>query len=51
MYGLINKAIVIALMAGLFHKNLTKCCTQESFGSSELVPSPKISLFYNPRPV
>ena len=31
-------------MTVLLHKNLTKCCTKESFGRSVLVPSPKISL-------
>ena len=34
-----------------FHKNITKCCPQESFGRSRLFPYPKISLVYTPRPV
>ena len=51
MHDLIKKVTLIALMAGLLHKNLTKCCTQEYFGRSGLFPSPKISLFYTPSSV
>ena len=32
-------------MTGLLHKKIINCCTQESFGKSGLVPSPKISIF------
>ena len=51
LYDSTNKATLIALITDLLHKNLTKCCTQESFRMSGLVPSPKISLLYTPRPV
>ena len=51
MYDLMNNLTLIALMAGLFQNNLTKFYTQESFGRSGLVPYPKMSLFYTPRPV
>ena len=45
MYDFMKKVTLIALMTGLLHKNLTKCCTQESFGRSGLIPSPKMYLF------
>ena len=51
MYDLVNKATLISLMNGLLHNNLTNCFTQEYFGMSGLVTSPKISLLYTPRPV
>ena len=45
MYDLMKKVTLIALMTGLLHKKLTKCFTRESFRRSELVPSPRMSLF------
>ena len=51
LYDLMKKVTVIALMNGLLHKNLTKCCTQESFGRSGLVSSHKMYVFYTPIPV